>query len=295
MLARIIVASVRIVGALPLRVLHAFGGGLAWLAWSFPIRERSVTRTNLALAFPDMDPTARERLGRASLVETGKGFAEICAFWTADRARLERMIVATDGVDRMREVLASGRGVIVAAPHLGAWEIGGTFLNWSFPMRAMYRTPRIRELEPFFRHARSRFGGEFHAAGPGAARFLLRALKDAKMIAILPDQDAGEGAGVFVPFFGELANTMTLLSRLTAKSGARVFVSWAERLPGSKGFHLHFVEAPDAVHAEDAAVSAAALNRAIEVEILRRPEQYLWSYKRYRIRPSGKPDPYRKR
>lgn len=292
MLARVIVACVHIVGTLPLRVLHALGGTLARIAWWFPIRERAVTRTNLALAYPDMDAAARERLGRASLVETGKGFAEICAFWTADRARLERMIIESDGVDRMKQVLASGRGVIIAAPHLGAWELGGIFLNWTFGVHALYREPRIRELDDFFRQARSRFGGEFYAAGPGAARFLLRALKDARMIAILPDQDAGEGAGVFVPFFGVPANTMTLLSRLTAKTGARVFLAWAERVPG--GFHQHFVEASDDVHSADVAVSAAALSRDIETQVRRRPEQYLWSYKRYRIRPTRSENFYRR-
>ena len=72
---------------------------------------------------------------------------------------------------------------------------------------------------------------------------LTRALRRGEAIGILPDQDAGSGLGIFVPFFGEPANSMTLLSRLAAHTRAPVFIAYAERLPRSRGFHLHFVTA----------------------------------------------------
>jgi KDO2-lipid IV(A) lauroyltransferase len=115
------------------------------------------------------------------------------------------------------------------------------------------------------------------------------------MVGILPDQDAGSGQGVFVPFFGEPANTMTLLSRLAARTRALVVVAYAERLSGSRGFHVHFVPASEAIYDEDFERSAASLNRDIERCVRDLPQQYLWSYKRFRIRPRGVQSPYVKR
>ncbi len=129
-------------------------------------------------------------------------------------------------------------------------------------------------------------------AGLGAVRTLTRALRRGEMIGILPDQDAGSGLGVFVPFFGEPANTMTLLPRLAAQTRALVVIAYAERLPRSRGFHVHFVPASEEIYSDDIELSAASLNRDIERCVRRRPEQYLWSYKRFRIRPKGMPSPY---
>jgi KDO2-lipid IV(A) lauroyltransferase len=114
------------------------------------------------------------------------------------------------------------------------------------------------------------------------------------MVGMLPDQDSGEGAGVFVPFFGELANTGVLLPRLLARTGAALIFGSAERLPGGRGFHLRFAPASAATHSSDLATAAAALNEDIERMIRARPEQYLWSYRRYRIRPPGSDDPYKR-
>lgn len=91
------------------------------------------------------------------------------------------------------------------------------------------------------------------------------------------------GAGVFVPFFGRLTNTMTLVSRLASLTGALVVVSYAVRLPRGAGFDVRFRVAPPEVSSDDLAVSAAALNRAVEECVRLHPEQYLWSYRRFRI------------
>ena len=68
-------------------------------------------------------------------------------------------------------------------------------------------------------------------------------------------------------------------------TGAEVVLGWGERLPNGEGFGLHFVPVPDAVSGSDLAASAAALNGVVERCVRQRPEQALWSYRRFRIRP----------
>jgi len=292
MLARAIVLAHKIIGALPLRAVHLVAATLAGVASVLPTRERHVSEVNVRIAFPDLDDAARRRLVRRSMIETAKTFAEGSAIWSWSRERTQNHVVDVSGEERVREAIDSGRGVILAAPHLGNWEFVGMYCSASYSLTGLYQRPRLLELETLFKDSRERFGAKLVPAGLGAVRTLTRALKRGEMIAILPDQDAGSGLGVFVPFFGEPANTMTLLSRLAARTGALVVIAYAERVAGSRGFHMHFVPASDAIYDDEIERSAASLNLDVERRVRTLPEQYLWSYKRFRIRPKGMRSPY---
>jgi KDO2-lipid IV(A) lauroyltransferase len=290
--AWLVIRAMRVLGAMPLTAAHAFGRVAGTLLAILPTRERRVTAVNLRVAFPDVGARARRRIGRRSLLETGMTFAEIGAMWTWDRARIDGVVREVLGEEHLRGPMTSGRGVIVAGIHLGAWELIGMYCSARWPMTTLYREPLVVELDAFFREARGRAGARLVSASMAAARPLLRALRGGEMVGMLPDQDSGEGAGVFVPFFGVVANTVTLLSRLASRSGAAVVFAYAERLPRSAGFRLHFVPASEAVYDADVAVSATAMNQDIERLVRRLPEQYLWSYKRFRIVPRGAKSPY---
>lgn len=294
LLARLIVLLHKIIGALPLWAVHLIATVLAYTASVLPTRERHVSRVNVRIAFPDLDAAARRRLVRRSLIETAKTFAEGSAIWSWSRERIQAHVVAVSGEEQVREAIDSGRGVILAAPHLGNWEFVGMYCSMSYPLTGLYQRPRLLELETLFKASRERFGAKLVPAGLGAVRTLTRAVNHGEMIAILPDQDAGSGLGIFVPFFGEPANTMTLLPRLAARTGSLVVVAYAERVAGSRGFHMRFVPASDATYDKEIERSAASLNLDIERQIRQVPEQYLWSYKRFRIRPPGVRSPYAK-
>jgi KDO2-lipid IV(A) lauroyltransferase len=283
--------ALRGLALLPLPLLRLLGANLGLLASWLPVRERRVTEVNLEIAFPDLDPRERRRLARRSMVHTGRTFAELSAIWTWGSERLHRHVLDVCGDEAVNEAIESGRGVIVALPHLGAWELLGVYCPRRWPFSALYRPPRMRELERFVRGSRERHGARLVPAGKGAVRSLYRAIGNGEIVAILPDQDAGEGAGIFVPFFGETANTMVLLPRLAARTRALVVLGWVERVRG--GFRVHFVPASEAIHDSDLQRSAESMNRDVERLVRGCPEQYLWSYKRFRIRPPGTPDPYR--
>ena len=70
---------------------------------------------------------------------------------------------------------------------------------------------------------------------------------------------------------------------------------YAERLPRGRGFDLHYLPADEEIASTDLARSAEALNREVERCIRQKPEQYMWSYKRFRMRPPGGwPNPYQR-
>ena len=73
---------------------------------------------------------------------------------------------------------------------------------------------------------------------------------------------------------------MTLVGRLQKRTGAAVILTFAERLPGGRGYALQFER-----YRGDA-IDEPAMNRAVEATIRRCPQQYLWSYNRYKV-PAG--------
>jgi KDO2-lipid IV(A) lauroyltransferase len=132
---------------------------------------------------------------------------------------------------------------------------------------------------------RSRSGAAVAPANLRGVRMLYRALARGEAIGLLPDQAPGVGEGAWAPFFGRPAYTMTLVGRLQQASGAAVIMAFGERLPDGRGYRLHFEEIADDP------IDEAALNRAVEAQVRRRPEQYLWSYNRYKVPAGAEPPP----
>ncbi|NTV11032.1 MAG: lysophospholipid acyltransferase family protein, partial [Zoogloea sp.] len=126
-------------------------------------------------------------------------------------------------------------------------------------------------------------------ADASGVRRLIKALRAREAVGMLPDQVPGSGEGMWLPFFERQAYTMTLAARLSEVEGVTTLFAWGERLPGGRGFHVHF-RPPLAPLAGDTANRAAMINREIESLIRECPAQYLWGYNRYK-RPKGAPAP----
>jgi KDO2-lipid IV(A) lauroyltransferase len=277
---------------LPLRLLHAIGALLAYPMRWLGTREYRVARRNLELCFPELDERARRGLLRRTLAEAGKGLCELPRLWAGDPRRALALIRAVHGREHFDAARATGRGVLVAAPHLGAWELLNLWLSAQGPLTILYRVPQRAEYEPLLVRARGALGAETVRAEPAGVRLLLRRLKEGRIVGILPDQRPKGGEGIDAPFFGHPARTMTLASRLAQRAGVAMVLGFAERLPHGAGFDLHFVPAETAVVGDDLGAAAAALNRGIEACVRMAPAQYQWTYKRLSFRaPDSGPDP----
>jgi Kdo2-lipid IVA lauroyltransferase/acyltransferase len=147
----------------------------------------------------------------------------------------------------------------------------------------MARQAFLRELEETARHRPGLITAPANLSG---VRQMLRALKKGEMVGLLPDQVPPEGQGVWAPFFGQPAYTMTLAARLVQQTGAAALVLCCERLPGAAGFEVHLLDMaePLPVGSDEAAQVQAAtiVNRTMEQVIKRWPHQYLWGYHRYK-------------
>jgi len=292
---RLTILFLRLCALLPLPALHALGAGAGWLLSLFPNEARRITRVNIARCLPELGAADQRRLVRRSLVETGKTAAETGPLWLWSRDRILHLVQGVSGEDLLEEALAAGRGVILAAPHLGAWELMGLYSSLRHPITSLYRPPRMGGLDALMKGARERLGATLVPADAAGVRALLKALRRGELLGILPDQEPRYGNGVFSPFFGLPAYTMTLLARLAQQSGAPIFIAYAERLAAGHGYRLHFQ--PLAPMATEATVEeiTAAVNAGVEACVRRLPQQYQWSYKRFKTRPVGEARFYSRR
>ncbi len=282
----------RLGAILPLRVSHALGTAVGWIGARVQNRPRQLTEINLRVCFPELDAPAHRSLVRRSLAEDGKGFMELGAFWLRRRDRVLGLVREVRGIEYLNDTRESGQGVIVAAPHMGAWELLGLWLSTQGPMATLYRPPHDQGFEALLAGHRARFGADQIAADRRGVKRLIQALGRGHIVGILPDQQPNAGQGEFAPFFGIRALTMTLLPRLAQRTGAPVVFAWAERLPRAGGYVIH-IDEPWRVDPDlDAGQAAAELNRRVEAVARQCPEQYQWGYKRFAHRPPGEPKIY---
>lgn len=283
---RFAVATLRLLAALPFALNRRLGALLGGAMALLPTPARRVTRINLAHCFPDMPDDQRKQLTRRSLVETGKGMAEIALLWHRPEAGLSR-VRAEDGTRELHAAVAAGEPVVLLVPHLGCWEVLNFWLSTHFPFHAMFNPSGLGAMDALIKQGREHYGSTLHPATARGVVGLVRALKDGAVTAILPDQVADRRSGRFAPFFGQPAFTGTLSSKLISQSGARVFMAWGRRLPGTGGYEVRVRDPDPDIYSDDLDKSLAALNRSVEKLILEAPEQYLWSYKRFRRTPPG--------
>ncbi|GGY30189.1 lipid A biosynthesis lauroyl acyltransferase [Rhodanobacter panaciterrae] len=271
----------RLLALLPLRVLHGIGGGLGrLLLWR---RGRMVhnTAVNLRIAQPSLDDAGQAALLHEVMVESGKSASEIVKVWGAGAERALELVREVRGAALLDAALATGKGVIIAAPHLGCWELLNYWLCRRTPMAILYRPPRIAAIEGLLRKVRGALAPEQVRADGAGVRTLYKRLAAGGTVGILPDQKPRAGEGQFAPFFGRQALTMVLLPRLAARTGATVLFAFAERLPRGAGYRIHLLPAAPGLADADLGIACCALNQGVQNCVELAFAQYQWQYKRY--------------
>lgn len=279
----------RVLAVFPLRILHAAAVPLAWLLGRLPWKKHAVVRRNLAACFPEWDDQQRRRLEHDQRVELIRLASELgaLAHWSPDR--LQRHLVAERGWEHVTEALKGGRGLLLVSGHVGNWEILNLEVSRRTAMATLYLAPANRGMDRFITRARGRFGARLIPSGSAAMRELLRQLRRGGAVGIAADIQPKEGEGIFAPFFGTPALTMTLVNRLARKTGCAVVFCRAERLSRGRGWQLHFEPAPPDIGGADPVPAMTAMNDWLARSIRQAPAQYLWIYKRFSRRPGGEP------
>lgn len=276
---------IRLLSLLPLPLLHNLGALLGWVAYACSPTYRRHVRENTSLA---------GKLGNsirlAAVAEAGKSILELPKIWLRPSNEVVARVVRVSGWELVEKAWRDENrrhGILFLTPHLGCFEITAQYYASRRPISVLYRPPKLAWLRPLVERGRGA-NLRLAAADLAGVRALMKALKRGEAIGMLPDQVPGKGEGVWVPFFGRPAYTMTLAARL-AEGGATVLLAYAERLAYGAGYHLKLraLAAPLAGTLEE---RARQINHELERLILECPGQYLWGYNRYKV-PAGATPP----
>lgn len=267
----------RALGLLPLFVLQGMGTGLGYLGTVLPGKYRTRAYENLRLAYPDATPA----MDRAAMIELLQMFLELPYLWAARNARKLDKIIRCDQWPLIDDALAQGKGVILISPHIGAFEMLGPFYTRRHKATVIFKEPRMRWLRLFINRIRLSPSLKLVPANQTGVKALVKTLLKGETIGFLPDQVPALGDGVYAPFFGKDAYTITLVQRMQAIRNSPIFTVGLERLPNGRGYHFHVVPMTEAL-SESPELAAAQINAALEQMIRKMPMQYLWGYNRYK-------------
>lgn len=266
---------IRILAISPLALLHVLGWVLGWLVFlgSASYRKRFLANVQQAAL-----PWAHVR---AAVGQSGMLVAELPRLWLG-----APVPVHWQAGELIEQALAQGQGIMFLTPHLGSFEVAARSYaqRWGKehqPITVLYRPARQAWLQAIVKQARHRPGLQAAPTTLAGVRQLVRALRGGQAVGLLPDQVPPDGLGVWAPFFGRPAYTMTLPARLAAIPGVAVLLVWCERLPWGRGYCAH-VQALPAPLPTSPEAAAAQVNMLMEQVVLQAPSQYLWGYARYK-------------
>jgi KDO2-lipid IV(A) lauroyltransferase len=273
-----------VVRLMPLRVARAFGRTLGRIAWYTVARERRKALRNIALAFPDWSEAKRRDTIKAMFRHHGDSLAEVLWMPQLDLAMRDRLNIVT-GMDAVLKVIDEGDGVITFTAHCGNWEwLCYSMGMYGRPVSVLQRERDEPEMNRFITNLRAGSGVKTIDRGsPSSAREMINVIRKGGMLAFVLDQNI-RTESVKVPFFGIPAPTPIGPTRFAIRSEAYVTIALAERRADGKHI-LNFSEPFRCKRDDDPVALTARITAAIEEQIRRVPEQWVWFHDRWRERP----------
>ncbi len=261
----------RALALLPLPLLHAIGAVLGWVSFLASGAYRRRFLDNARQAGYELAAVRR------AVAEAGKLVAEVPRLWFGRPVRIE-----WDGAQLIDAARARGRGIVFLTPHLGCFEATAQGYAARYgPITVLYRPARKAWLRDLVDTSRARPNLAAVPTTLAGVKHMLKALRAGEAVGLLPDQVPPDPLGLWAPFFGRTAYTMTLPARLVQQTGAAMLLAWGERLPWGAGYRIHLREWTGELAAEPAA-AAAQVNARMEQLVRECPRQYLWGYARYK-------------
>lgn len=283
---------VRLFGLMPHRLAQRIGMGLGWLLFWLPFATpHRVSRINIDLCFPELSASERRQMLRRNMIGLGRCAADCAQAWVNapefNAARVKRV----EGLALFDAAHHSGQGILLITPHIGCWEFVNFYVCARHDTVALYKPSGQPAMDQLIRSGRERLKAVMYPTDERGVKALYTTLKKGKLTLMLPDHVPLQEGGMQAPFMGISALTGVLTARLASRTGA-VVLACACLYDDDGDFVLHFFEPDPMITDRDLSRSVPALNRTLDTCIRLAPEQYQWSYKRFKKPPAGEIEPY---
>jgi KDO2-lipid IV(A) lauroyltransferase len=276
---------------LPLPILGRLGemiGNL--LYWILP-RRRHITLTNLRLCFPELPEVERKKIAHQHFRSYARSVLERGILWWGSKERVKKLIRIESSAPLT--LLTSGP-VILLCPHFVSLDAAGIGLVLQIPICSIYAPQKNAVFDQALKNGRNRFGLVRLLSRSEGIKPIIRAMREGYGFLMLPDMDFGIKDAEFVPFFGIPAATLTAPARITAATRAKVMPVIATTLPNYQGWHIAVHPAWENYPGDDIIAATQFMNSFLEQQIRKTPAEYFWSHRRFKTRPKGEADFYKR-
>ena len=288
---RVLLGFMWLLHFLPLPVLGRFGectGSI--LFWILPAR-RHITLTNLRLCFPEKTEAERRKIAQQHFQAYARSVFERSILWWSKEDRVRKLIRVEPGVPL--DLIAAGP-VILLCPHFVSLDVAGIGLVLQTPICSIYAPQKNAVFDEALKNGRNRFGLVRLLSRAEGVKPIIRAMREGFGFLMLPDMDFGIKDAEFVPFFGIPAATLTAPARISAATNAKVVPVIATMLPNYQGWRVTVHPAWENYPGDDIVAATRYMNAFLEEQIRLTPAEYFWSHRRFKTRPQGATDLYRK-
>ena len=280
-----------ILKAMPIGAAIVIGRLIGYAWWFFDKRHRQIAHEHLLHAFGDkLTEARRQEIIRGVYLHFVMVAVEVTKFAQVINRSNWRQHIDLRGKERLDEALARGNGVVVVTGHLGNFELSSYILNLSDPpMLAVGRQLDNPYLDKHLWASRERIGQRV-INKRGGLRQMAMTLRRGEVIGFVADQDAGKH-GVFVDLFGREASTYPSFASLALRAKAPIIPGYACRVGQPMRYRLYLdrpIEPVDTGDRErDIRNILQEYNHRLEKYVTEFPEQWLWTYRRWKTRPPG--------
>jgi KDO2-lipid IV(A) lauroyltransferase len=284
-IARRWIALINATGGWRFSTRARLGKALGDLLWFIVWPRRRVALANLRACFPDRPEVERRAIARACFRNIARSVLDHAVLWHGTRDEVQRLVRGA-GLDAALALARDGP-LILIAPHFVGLDAGAIRLATEMRAVSIYARQSNPVWDAALTAGRYRFNDQLLIARDeeGAMRRALRGLKSGLPLYYLPDMDHGPHNSIFVPFFGVDAATLPMLPRLAKIAGARVITAVTELT--EDGYVVHLGAPWADFPTESIEADTARMNREVERWVLRLPQQYLWTHRRFKTRPPG--------
>jgi KDO2-lipid IV(A) lauroyltransferase len=273
---------------LSLKKGRAFARFIARIIWKRSKKIKHITLTNIQKCYPNLSESQQLELAQNSISATLMNMMELGKVWDKNTTAKD-FVQNYCGIQDFSNELKQNKGLLLAVPHMGNWEVLNIVLEQFDKYAFLYKPPADKRLEALLVKYRSKSKALQIEANIKGVRKIMMHFKDNGLVSILPDQRPKQGQGIFAPFYGIPTYTMSLFSKLAIKTKVPVYFAYALRT--EQGFDVYFEKSDEAIYS-DLTSSVAYMNQKIQSIVDKAPEQYQWTYKRFSIQGEGEPPFY---
>jgi KDO2-lipid IV(A) lauroyltransferase len=275
---------IKLLSRLPWALLYAFSAFLYFLAYYVVHHRQHVIREQLEKVFPDQSAAQRDAIHKQFLRNFCDVLIELLKSVSMSEADMRRRMRVTNP-ELPRRYLDAGQSVMLMTSHLGNWEwlLHGVTLQLGYPVDAAYKPLHDQWAERLMLGLRSRFGARLVPAKELLADFfrrrgIVRALgMNADQAPVSTDQR------YWTQFLGQ--DTAFYIGAEQIARATRLPILYARVVRVRRSYYeVEFLPLWDGQEALEPNQVTERYARACEVDVLKRPADWLWSYRRWRLK-----------